>query len=80
MQYITMPKDGRKVSRFGVGVLRMPKINGKIDPLQAKPIIRHAIDNGVNFFDTAYMYEGSEIALGIALEDGYREKIILSTK
>jgi len=80
MKYIQMPKDGRPVSRFGVGILRMPKINGSIDPHQAKPLIRYAIDHGVNFFDTAYMYQGSEEALGIALEDGYREKVILSTK
>ncbi|MCH4889211.1 aldo/keto reductase [Acidaminobacter sp. JC074] len=80
MQYIKLPRDGRQVSRFGVGVLRMPKVDGKIDPTQAKPIIRYAIDHGVNFFDTAYMYEGSEVALGHALEDGYRDKVILSTK
>lgn len=80
MQYIKMPRSENIVSRFGVGVLRMPKVKGKIDPELARPIIRHAIDKGVNFFDTAYMYEGSEVALGLALEDGYREKVYISTK
>ncbi len=85
MQYVDFKHDGKKVSRFGLGCMRLPKIQdaqGKeiIDEPKAIEMIRKAIDGGVNYIDTAYFYEGSEVVVGKALKDGYREKVILATK
>lgn len=85
MQYTTFPKLNIKVSRFGMGCMRFPKkINstGKniIDEIESIKMIRYAIENGVNYFDTAYVYTDSEAIVGKALYGGLREKIFLATK
>ena len=85
MQYVKFPKLGIDVSRFGMGCMRFPKkIGGKgksiIDEAESIKMVRHAIDNGVNYFDTAYAYGDSEKVLGKALGGGLREKVIIATK
>ena len=75
-----------EVSALGFGCMRLPtkKVNGNevVDEEEAIKMIRYAIDNGVNYFDTAFTYhdEKSEIIVGKALQDGYRKKIKLVTK
>ncbi|OGO17243.1 MAG: aldo/keto reductase [Chloroflexi bacterium RBG_16_48_7] len=85
MIYRTYGKLGWKTSILGFGAMRLPTIDNQMDKIDkplAKRMIRYAIDNGVNYVDTAYPYHmgQSEVLVGEALKDGYRDKVKLVTK
>lgn len=78
MKYVKFgTRSGLTVSRVSLGAMRLGT-----DPEKAVRIIRTAIDNGVNYIDTSpfYLDGKSEEFLGLALQDGYREKVVLSSK
>ena len=86
MQKVPFGKLGFDVSRLGMGCMRRPTMqkDGKtvIDREAAISMIRSGIDQGINYVDTAYPYHDgeSEIVVGQALKDGYREQVKLATK
>ena len=74
-------KYGNKLSILGFGCMRFPQNMGIIDMKETEREIMTAIEGGVNYFDTAYIYPGSESALGEILEkNGVREKVYIATK
>lgn len=75
MQYIDFGKTGLKISRFGLGCMRFPQTEE-----ESIEMIRYALDHGVNYLDTAYVYKESEVRVGKALKDGYRSKAYIATK
>lgn len=82
MQYRTDPRSGNRLSALGLGCMRFPGyLRGRPDPAAAARIIATAVDAGVNYLDTAYVYRGSEQVTGEALErSGLRERVFLATK
>lgn len=87
MQYRSFGSLDWKASALGFGCMRFPTLDGQrnssqIDESASIRMIHHAIENGVNYLDTAYPYhEGqSELVVGRALQGGYREKVRLATK
>ncbi|MCL2088415.1 MAG: aldo/keto reductase [Oscillospiraceae bacterium] len=83
MKYRTDLKSGRELSALGFGCMRFPRGPGmKIDIPKSEALMISAIERGINYFDTGYIYAGNEQALGEILRrnQGMREKIYLSTK
>ena len=76
-----LDKYGNKLSILGYGCMRFPRKGGRIDMAVAEKLILQAIDAGVNYFDTAYIYPGSEACLGQVLHSsGLRDKVKIATK
>ena len=73
---------GEKVFPLGFGCMRFPIKDNEPDIPYINKMLRDAIDEGVNYIDTAYFYHGgkSEEIVGNALLGGYREKVLLATK
>ncbi|MGI6747953.1 MAG: aldo/keto reductase [Anaerovoracaceae bacterium] len=86
MKYRNFPASGKQISLLGFGTMRLPVEDAaksvNVNEAEAIRIIRSAIDRGVNYVDTAYNYLGgnSEVVLGKALKDGYREKVFVADK
>ena len=81
MQYRVNPRNGDRISALGLGCMRFPGPPGRPDPRQARAIIARAVERGVNYLDTAYLYPGNEACVGTALEElGLRDRVLLATK
>ena len=80
MQY-RKDRYGNDVSILGYGCMRLTQVAGRIDLRKAEQELMTAYRLGVNYFDTAYVYPGSEAALGEVLHrNGIREKVRVATK
>jgi len=76
-----LDKYGNKISILGFGCMRFQQTMGRIDLQEAEKQIMEAYRSGVNYYDTAYVYPGSEAAIGEIFErNGIREKINIATK
>ena len=72
---------GNELSQLGYGCMRFTGKGGKIDFAKAEREIMRAVEKGVNYFDTAYAYPGSEECLGRILEENkVRDKVNIATK
>ena len=86
MQYRALGKTGIQISALGFGAMRLPKKQAEgqevWDYEESVRILRQGIDLGINLVDTAPFYcdAESELIVGEALKDGYRDKVYLSTK
>ena len=81
MQYRTNPKNGDALSALGFGCMRFTKRGGGIDQEKANREMALALETGVNYFDTAYIYPGSEVCLGQFMQAyNCRDRVRVATK
>ncbi|MCD4828145.1 MAG: aldo/keto reductase [Candidatus Cloacimonetes bacterium] len=85
MKYRSHPRIDFQPSALGFGCMRLPVIDrdqSRIDDELAIPMVRHAIDQGVNYLDTAWPYHNgtSEAFVSRVVKDGYREKVKIADK
>ena len=82
MQYRVDPKSGNRISALGLGCMRIPGFAlGRPDARAAEAIMRAAVDRGINYLDTAYLYPGNEVVVGQTLEKlGLRDRVYIATK
>jgi len=76
-----LDKYENRLSVLGFGCMRFPSKMGIIDMKETEREILYAVENGINYFDTAYVYPGSEAALGEILEkNNLRNRVYIATK
>ena len=91
MRYRKLGTTGVDVSILGFGCMRLPVIDRQSDRIDydlATEMLHYAIDNGVNYVDTAYFYHATQMGqrgesepfVGHALSGGWRERVNLATK
>lgn len=81
MQYRTNPRNGDQISALGLGCMRFPGPPGHPDHKQVRALISHAVELGINYLDTAYLYPGNEVAVGAAVEElDLRDQVFIATK
>jgi aryl-alcohol dehydrogenase-like predicted oxidoreductase len=87
MDYVNLGRTGLRVSRLCLGMMSYGKDESRpwaLDEVEAEPIVRRAVENGITFFDTADVYNGgqSEIVTGRLLSKlfGMREEYVVATK
>ena len=81
MQYRLNPKNGQQLSALGYGCMRFTRKGGAIDQEKANRELKRALELGVNYFDTAYIYSGSEEALGNFIQTYHcRDQLNIATK
>lgn len=81
MQYREDKKKGGSLSVLGMGCMRFPGTVGVVDKNKTEKLCLAAVEKGINYFDTAYIYPGSEDALGTIIQrNTLRDRIFIATK
>ena len=72
---------GESIPKLGFGLMRLPMVEGKIDVEQVKTMVDLFMEAGFTYYDTAFLYPGSETAVRKALVERYpRDSFTLATK